>query len=227
MKTTQLKSLAAALAALALSSAQAALVISEVAPYASGNTPFAADWFELTNTGPTALTVDGWKVDDNSNSFAASLTLNGIASIAAGQSVVYLETTSAATVSAFRDYWGAPVDGVAIGTYSGAGIGLSTGGDAVNIFDKAGTVLARVTFGASTAGRSFDNAAGANNAALGTLSVVGVNGAFKSLQFLSASTTLDVGSPGRIATPVPEPQTYALFAAGLLAIGGVLRRRQR
>ena len=105
-------------------------------------------------------------------------------------------------------------------------MGLGTGGDAVNVFDSSGTLLARVDFGTSTAGRTFDNAAGLNNVALTTLSTVGINGAVNSAQFLSASATLDIGSPGRIA-PVPEPETYAMLAAGLLVIGSIARRRQR
>ncbi len=228
MKSIQLKSLAAAvLATVAFSAAHAQQVrITEVAPYASGNTPFAGDWFELTNTGLTTITFSGWTMDDNSNSFANSVALLGISSIAAGESVIFIETTSAATVAGFQAYWGSAVNGVQIGTYSGSGVGLGTGGDAVNIFNSAGTVLTRVDFGASTAGRTFDNAAGLNNVTLTTLSSLGVNGAFNSAQFLSASSTLDIGSPGSIAAAIPEPGTYAMIAAGLAVIGGLARRRQ-
>jgi hypothetical protein len=83
------------------------------------------------------------------------------------------------------------------------------------------------TPGVSTAGRTFDNAAAQNNVTLTTLSTVGINGAFNSVQFLSASTTLDTGSPGLIAGAIPEPGTYAMIAAGLVVIGGMARRRQR
>ena len=227
MKPSLMKSLAATvLAAATFSSAHAALIVSEVSPYSSSNTPFTADWFELTNTGSTSLTVSGWKMDDNSNSFAASVAMSGITSIAAGESVIFIETsTPATTVPGFQSYWGSPVSGVQIGTYSGSGVGLSTAGDAVNIFDSAGTVLARVDFGASTTGRTFDNAAGLNNVTLPTLSTLGVNGAFNSAQPLTATTTLDIGSPGAIAA-VPEPETYGMLLAGLALIGGIARRRK-
>lgn len=222
-----LKTLAtAALAMATLSSAHAALTVSEVSPYSSGNTPFGADWFELTNTGSSALTVGGWKMDDNSNAFASSVPMLGITSIAAGESVIYIEClTGCASIAGFRAYWGSPVAGVQIGTYSGSGVGLSTGGDAVNVFDSSGTVLARVDFGASTVGRTFDNAAGLNNAAVTTLSSLGLNGAFNStVNTTGAITVLDIGSPGTIAA-VPEPATMAMLLGGLLAVGTLVRRK--
>ena len=43
------------------------VVVSEVAPWGSSNTPYAADWFELTNTGSTGVDLTGWTMDDNSN----------------------------------------------------------------------------------------------------------------------------------------------------------------
>jgi len=232
LKNFQFKSLAAAvLATVALSAAQAQQVrVTEVAPYASGNTPFGADWLELTNTGTTTIAFSGWKMDDNSNLFSASVPLVGISSIAPGESVIFIECLAGCTaIAGFQSYWGSAVNGVQIGTYSGSGVGLSTGGDAVNIFDSAGAVLTRVDFGASTTGRTFDNAAGLNNANISTLSTVGISGAFNSVQSLTASGTptgvFDIGSPGRIAAPIPEPGTYALFAAGLAVIGSLVRRR--
>jgi hypothetical protein len=229
MKHIQVKTLAAfALAIATFSSAHAALIVSEVAPYASGNSAFAADWFELTNTGSSALTVSGWKMDDNSNAFASSVALNGITSIAVGESVVYIECVAGcAAIAGFQSYWGAPVAGVQIGTYTGSGVGLSTGGDAVNVFDSSGTVLARVDFGASTVGRTFDNAASLNNVTLTVLSSDGVNGAFNSVGSLTgAFSGPDIGSPGRFAAAVPEAGTYAMLLAGLAAISRVVRRRQ-
>jgi len=59
------------------------VVITEVNPSGS-SASYAADWFELTNTGPGAVNVSGWKMDDNSNGSPASaeVALNGITSIA-------------------------------------------------------------------------------------------------------------------------------------------------
>jgi hypothetical protein len=224
MKTT-FRTVVATLALAASMGAQAQLRITEVAPYASGNTPFGADWIELTNFGSSALTIDGWRLDDNSNSFAASVPMLGISSIAPGESVIFLECAAGcAAINGFRNYWGAPVAGLQIGTYSGAGVGLGTGGDAVNIFDSTGQVLARVSFGASTVGRTFDNSAGLDNVVITALSALGTNGAFQSVGSLSGGATgLDIGSPG--VSAIPEPATLALWLAGLAGGGLAARRR--
>jgi Lamin Tail Domain len=194
-----------------------AVRITEVAAWGSGNGPYAADWFELTNVGATALNPSSWKFDDNSYSFAAALNLDGISSIAPGESVIYIEvgaaTTPAAVAAAFRTSWFAtPPAGLKIGTYTGTGAGLSTAGDAVNIFDSAGTAITGVNFGASPATSpfaTFDNAAGASgngtatNPVISTLSVVGTNGAF----LAADSTPHGIGSPGRIASATSSSTT--------------------
>jgi len=217
------KSLAAvaAIAAAFAGSAQAQVRITEVAPWSSGNSPVvAADWFEVTNFGATAVNISGWKVDDNSNSFASSLALSGITSIGAGQSVIFVEG-SAATATNFVTNWfgGNAPAGFQIGFYSGSSIGLSTNGDAVNLYNGSGVLQANVSFGASAAVgpfATFDNSNGANNVTLSTLSVVGTNGAY------SVAAGTEIGSP----SAVPEPETYAMLLAGLAMIGGIARRRK-
>ena len=175
------------------------LVISEVAPWSSGNSPVGADWFEVTNTGTSAVSLAGWKMDDNSNAFGSAVALNGVASIAPGESVIFLETGDLGTVAAaFRTTWfGAnPPAGLQIGSYSGSGVGLSTGGDAVNLYDSTGTLQASVTFGAAPASApfaTFDNAAGANNTAISLLSTIGIDGAFA-----AANDASEIGSPGTV-----------------------------
>src|SRR5262249_51361422 len=57
------------------------LAITEAAPWSSGNSPLAADWFEVTNFGASPVSLVGWTMDDNSNSFAVSVALNGVSSI--------------------------------------------------------------------------------------------------------------------------------------------------
>ncbi|MFN0074674.1 MAG: choice-of-anchor D domain-containing protein [Chloroflexota bacterium] len=177
-------------------SSAGSIAISEVAPWSSGNSPLAADWFEVTNSTTTSVDITGWRMDDNSNLFASSVLLNGITSIGPGESVIFIETaTPAATAAAFRTHWfGAnPPAGLQIGSYTGAGVGLGTGGDAVNLYDAAGVLQANVSFGASPTGptfASFNNVAGLTGA-IATLSTVGVNAAF--VAFNDAD---EIGSPG-------------------------------
>lgn len=208
--------LALAMGAGAMGSAQAAIVISEVDSAASGNASYAFDWFELTNTGATAVDITGWKFDDSSNSSSAAALLTGITSIAAGQSVVFSE---GGTQAAFVSNWfgGTAPAGFQFGTYSGSGLGLGTGGDSVNIFNAANVLIANVSFGTANNNASFDNSAGANNAALAAYSLVGVNGAF-------AGADGRVGSPGSVSA-VPLPAAVWLLGSGLGLLGAARRRR--
>jgi uncharacterized protein YjiK len=178
------------------------LAITEAAPWSSGNSPLAADWFELTNFGTASVSLVGWTMDDNSNSFAVSVPLNGVTSIGPGESVIFIETSSssglAAAAQSFINLWygGTAPAGLQIGSYSGSGVGLSTGGDAVNIFDNSGTLHANISFGASPSGSplpTFDNSAGLSNAVIANLSVVGQNGAFR-----APGDANEIGSPGTI-----------------------------
>lgn len=176
----------------------ATVTITEVASWSSSNALVAADWFEITNYGTTAQDITGWKVDDSSNLFTSALALNGITSIAPGESVIFLETsaTNTATIIAnFKSAWfgtNTPAN-LQVGNYTGSGIGLSSSGDAVNLFDANGNLKANVAFGVSTNNVSFNNAVGLNNATITLLSQIGVNGAFAAINDLP-----QIGSPGNV-----------------------------
>lgn len=217
-----LTSLVAAVLTAGATLAHADVRITEVAPWSSGNSPVAADWFEVTNTGASAVDLTGWKVDDSSAAFATAVALSGLSSLAAGQSAVFVEGTAATAATFVSTWFGASAPaGFAIGYYSGSGIGLSATADAVNLFNTAGVLQASVSFGASDAAspyQTFDNAAGLNGVALTQLSAVGVQGAFVAMNSLT-----DIGSPG----VVPEPESYALMLAGLGALAAVSRRLKR
>ena len=185
------------------------VAVTEAAPWSSGNSPLSSDWFEVTNFGTSSVSLVGWTIDDNSNSFTVSVPLNGVPSIASGESVIFIETTNpselTAKAQAFINLWfgGTAPAGLQIGSYSGSGVGLSTGGDAVNVFDNGGTVRAAISFGPAPGGTplpTFDNAAGLNNVVVSNLSVVGQSGAL-----VAVSDPNEVGSPGTIgsgATPI-------------------------
>jgi uncharacterized protein YjiK len=177
------------------------IIITEVSPWASGNSTLGSDWFELTNVGTATQDITGWRMDDDSNNFGNSVALNGITSIAPGESVIFLENATSKKSQFLSLWFGAkPPASLQVGFYSGSGVGLSTGGDAVNIFDNTGVKRAGVTFGVSTTTsplKTFDNAAGLNNAAISTLSATGVNGAFS----ITDGGSTAIGSPGTIGAP--------------------------
>jgi uncharacterized protein YjiK len=181
------------------------IFVTEAAPWSSGNSPIGADWFELTNTSKTAINIEGWRFDDNHNSFGSSLALNGITSIGAGESVVFVEATTVPdAIDKFKTNWfGTNVPtGFRIGSYSGPGNGLSTGGDAVNIYDSAGNLKAKVDFAGSTLATpfaTFDNTSLFNNRIISTLSTAGVNGAFSIDTIVNTSRYNEIGSPGSIS----------------------------
>ncbi|MEP6670478.1 MAG: lamin tail domain-containing protein [Chthoniobacter sp.] len=200
---------------------QAGLFITEVDPAGSGAS-YGADWFELTNTGPVAIDITGWKMDDNSNSFSLAVPLRNVTSIAAGQSVIFFEGTASGTTDGtiaanFESAWfGSNLPGgFTIGAYGGSGVGLSTSGDAVNIFDASGVLQASVSFSTAPTGATFDNAAGLNGTAISQASVAGANGAFVS------ANTAETGSPG---SAVPEPSALLAIVGG---VGVVFLRRRR
>jgi len=204
--------------------AHAQLVITEV-DAAGSSSIYGADWFELTNLGGAAVTINSsWKMDDSSALFASAVAFRGSTVINPGQSAIFLEgnatgTTDATILANFNQAWfGAPTSALAIGFYGGSGVGLSTAGDGVNVFNPGGTNVAGVSFGVAGTGVTFDNAAGLNGA-ISQLSTVGVNGAFTSFN------GTEVGSPGLIAA-VPEPETYAMMLAGLGFLGFQGRRRK-
>ena len=184
------------------------LAVTEVDPTGSGNSTYAADWFELTNTGTTAADLTGFKMDDDTGGAGAAVPMAGVPSVAPGESVVFVEGT-ATTAAALKATWFGdhPPAGVQVGFYTGSGVGLGAGGDQVNLYDTGGNEVTGVAFGAATTGVTFDNSAGLGGAAgtpptVTTLSVVGVDGA----RLVAGET----GSPATIAPDVTAPVvTYA------------------
>ena len=149
MTKTFLPILTAALLAGISSTHAQSLLITEVYPSGSGNLTYGVDWFELTNFGSSAVDITGWKMDDSSAAFNTSVPFGTeITTIGAGKSVIFLETSSAnfaARVSSFNTVWfGTTTSSLLFGSYNGSGVGLSTGGDAVNIFNSLGNVVANV-----------------------------------------------------------------------------------
>lgn len=178
------------------------LFISEVAPWSSSSSPVKSDWFEVTNSTTKAIDISGWKVDDNSQSPAAAVALNGISSIAPGESVIFLETLNSGELEAkkasFLANWFSPntPNKIQIGSYSGSGLGLSTGGDGVNLYDSNNLLKASVSFGLSPAATpftTFENTKALDGVIITAASAEGVNGAIKAIGDTAAN---EIGSPG-------------------------------
>ena len=182
------------------------------------------DWFEITNTGDTSLSLAGYYWDDdgpagNDGAFFPSI------SILPSESLVIV-SESTANLPTFVSAWGGGFTAVSEDSFTGPDTfsGLSGNGDQIQIWDSdpnAGpaTLITSVFFGEATTGSSFEWATGGTP--LG-LSVDGENGAFVATEDGAGGAGTDIGSPG-IAVAVPEPSTLLLGATGLLAL---LRRRR-
>ncbi len=188
----------------------------------------AGEFVELTNLGPTAVSLSGWVFDDDSRITSAAngaFSLSGLGTIASGESVIFTEATAAA----FRTYWGLSSSVKVLG-----GVTNNLGrADEINIYDNAGQLVDRLAYGdqafpgtirtQTQSGRAVSQAAlGANNPALWALSSVGdVEGSW--------SAGGSIASPGRTSfTPapaVPVPAAAWLFGSALLGLG-CARRKQ-
>ena len=211
--------LVAALAASFASVASANIRITEVMSSSNGGGTPTPDWIEVTNYGSSSVDLTGWRIDDGSFNVAVSAALNGITSIAAGESVIFIESAAGAGVSGFRTFWGG-LSSMQVGYYSGSGLGFSSGGDGACLFNGSGSILSQVSFGAATSGSSFfygwDAAGVLDSSFNGLVSTVGTIGTQ-----VTFSASSDTGSLGT-AIGVPTPGALAL-----LGLAGLAGRRRR
>ncbi len=182
----------------------------------SSSLAVTADWFELVNLGDTPVDLTGFRMDDGSFLFGSGVALTfggfgGTTQLQPGETAVFTESTD---LAAFRATWKLPA-AVKIGSYGGSGVGLSSGGDGVVLFNAAGVEQHRVSFNTATSGRSFyweyDAAGNLLTAPGGTFSIADVNGAFR-----STGATPDFGSPGVVnRTDVPMPAVVTVDFQGV------------
>ncbi len=191
-----------------------------------GNEPgsnLTEDWIEITNFGDTAFTfgVDGdLYFDDDSFNWENADILAGIASIGAGESVVFVNGDAPIAIIEWTTVWGT-IPGLQIGVHDGSGLGQ--GGDGVAIFLDAGldgidefdAMLDSESYPDASAngGQSWDSV-------LGAFSTVGnASGAFGSLVG-NDEGQFAIASPGLVPAP------GAALALGLGGLGLVARRRR-
>jgi len=154
------------------------------------------DWFEITNTGATAVNIGGYSFDDDSPIPGSAGQVFPAYAIPAGASVIVLREVGA---TEFRSLWNLPAN---VKIFTEAEVpnfpGLSGNGDSVFLFDSGNSVVNEFSFGLATTGASFARFT-TGNSVPGGLSVNGLFGAY-----LSNDSSEDVGSPGTAALP-PAP----------------------
>ncbi len=183
-------------------------LITEV--HSTGSSEFQ-DWWELTSFDSRPFNLKGYRFDDDSQSLSAAIIITNDVVIHPGESIVLVETTSARPMdpARFRHWWGTDnlPPHVKVVVYSGSGIGLSSTGDALYLWNAAATAnsdfICGVTFGAAPASprRTFVynvDLPGQQTPLPGLLILVstqGVNGAW-------VASNGDIGSPARVIEPV-------------------------
>ena len=153
------------------------------------------DWFEITNTGSTAINIAGYSFDDDDRLAGASGGFPAYV-LQSGASMIVLNDASDTT---FRSLWNLdlPIRVIANAEISNFP-GLGSAGDEVNLFNNSGGLVDRFTFGAATEGFSFAKYNDGQSVP-GELSSNGVLGAYE-----SDDPSDDIASPG-ISSDVPAP----------------------
>lgn len=178
----------------------------------NGSTLNHGDWFELSNLGDFPVNIHNFRMDDQEGLLANSVVITNDMIIAPGESVIFIEViapnTPAFQTSEFRAWWGLNGSTPKVATYGGSGVGLSSNGDGVTVWNAAASsdadTIDAVTVLAATRGVSFTADANGLNFDGLTLSVEGVNGAYAS------PIGGDIGSPGFLTASVVPPNASQL-----------------
>lgn len=193
-------------------SANANVIISEVmagsnlkAENSGGDKLHNGDWFEITNTGASSVTLTGWKwVDDKADHTLITIP---VVTLEAGESIILLEEDNA---NDFATVWGlSDVQIITKEQMDDEFHGLSKDGDFVKIFDSSNTLIDTAEWSQTIVGVSYDFY---ND----QVSAVGIGGAYS----VSDSVGTDVASPGVI----PEPATIAVLGLGGLVLRSFRRK---
>lgn len=182
------------------------------------------DWFEITNTGASAIDTSMFWYDDESASVADGGQL-GSYMLAAGESMIFLisddngasdDVTYASAIEEFQAIWNYSGQ---IGITNGGG-GLGQSGDEIFLLlGDNSVVTSQATPGALSGGLATIDTVGAPMS-----SALGINGAYESISFFNDNLGVPgdmvslIGSPGSVPTP---------GALALLGLGGLVGARRR
>lgn len=177
------------------------LRITEVMPSpALDATVPTADWWELTSFESQPVDLTGWRFNDSNGLLFDPYVFTAGPIIAPGETIVFIENLTAAE---FRNWWGETnlPSGLQIISYSGSGLSFRITGDTLFFWDNLSTdpndTVSRADFGIADTGVTFNYDPVAQ--LFGAKSVLGTNGV------LHAASSSDIGSPGRITAPPPDP----------------------
>ena len=151
------------------------------------------EFVEFTNVGSTPIDMTGWSFDDIDEHVGVH-DLSGFGVVQPGESVI---ATEISPVSTFRAAWNLCPGIKIVGGYTNDNLGRA---DEINLYDKLGNLIDRLTYDDQTKGGPRANGKsawvsaaglGANQPTKWTLSAVGdAEGSF-------TSTGGDIGSPGK------------------------------
>ena len=151
------------------------------------------EFVEFTNVGATPIDMTGWSFDDGTRHVGVH-DLTGFGIVQPGESVVVTETTP---VSAFRAAWGLCPTVKIVGGYTNDNLGRA---DEINLYDKTGALIDRLTYDDQTLGgpRANGKSAWVKAAGLGTnMPTQWTLAASGDAEGSFASTGGDIGSPGK------------------------------
>ncbi len=173
------------------------LSVTEIWPGNDPGTDLTPDWFEITNTGDmawTAATDGDLYYDDDSADVTTADLLSGVASIAPGESVVFVDGDVAGAME-FSTVWGPDVTLPQVGSYEGAG--LSQDGDTVNIWISMGAPTGAPDFSGSYPDAGFAMGA-SHDLTLNAFSAVGNAAGAVATTAMNDIGQSAIGSPGTI-----------------------------
>lgn len=193
--------------------APGAIVITEVMSVSGhGGGAGNGDWFEIYNSGSSAVDLTGWSWDDDSDTPG---THNfGGASISAGGTLLFVDENATLLPFWTNDVWGltGSADLVVLGNAGSGFSGFGGSGDTIHVYDASDAEQATVTFGSATSGSSFEWDSAGNS--LG-VSILGENGAFQALldgddgaaddDPSAYGAGSDFASPGSVVIVPPPP----------------------